>query len=305
MIFGVFCGLSAAILNSVGYIFGARFLLHYKSVLRLTVVSTLVIMVLSLPLMFILFPYGQLLRPGEFLLMILVWILAYWLGQGSFFMTLKYFNASCLASLLGLKIVLLALIFMFFTHKNPGSWQWIAVLLATGAAISFNWSGAKIGNAAGVFFLLTTLVGYCLCDISETNLIQRVMECGYSPMRSSVTVATIIYSILGICSLPFLFFFKLSRKQVVYAAPNAVLWIASQVMLMVCFALLLPVFANVILATRGIFSVLLGALLSAAGLSKFDSQISLTQWVKRGISACAMILAIAIYSLAEAGILKW
>ncbi|MBR4663220.1 MAG: hypothetical protein IKO93_05040, partial [Lentisphaeria bacterium] len=67
---------------------------------------------------------------------------------------------------------------------------------------------------------------------------------------------------------------------------------------------LLPVFANVILVTRGILSVLLGALLAAAGLSKFDSQISRAQWIKRAVSACAMILAIAIYSCAKAGILK-
>ena len=304
MIFGVFCGLSAAILNSVGYVFGTRFLLHYKSAFRLTMVSTLVMMVLSLPLMFILFPYGKLPRPGEFLLLIPVWIFAYWLGQGSFFIALKYFNASCLASLLGLKIVLLALFFRFSTHETPGLWQWIAVLLATGAAISFNWSGAKLGSPAGVFFLLTTLIGYCLCDIYETKIIQGVMECGYSLMRSSVTGASIIYSSLGICSIPFLFFLKLSRKQVVYAAPNAVLWIASQVMLMACFALLLPVFANVILATRGIFSVLLGVQLATFGLSKFDSQISRTQWIKRGVSACAMVLAITVYSLAEAGVLK-
>ena len=304
MIFGVFCGLSAAILNSVGYVFGARFLLHYKSAFRLTVISSLVMMALSLPLMLFLFPYGKLPRPGEFLLLIPVWIFAYWLGQGSFFMTLKYFNASCLASLLGLKIVLLALFFMVFTNKNPGLWQWVSVLLATGAAISFNWSGAKLTSMAGIFFLLTTLIGYCLCDIYETKIIQGVMECGYPLMRSSVTGASIIYSALGICSLPFLFFLKLSPKQVVYAAPNGVLWIASQVMLMACFALLLPVFANVILATRRIFSVLLGVLLTAFGLSKFDAQISRAQWIKRGVSACVMILAIAIYSLAEAGILK-
>ena len=92
MIFGMFCGLSAAILNSFGYIFGARFLLHYKSALRLTLVSNLVMTVLSLPLLAFLFPYGKLPRPGEFLLLIPVWIFAYWLGQGSFFMALKYFS---------------------------------------------------------------------------------------------------------------------------------------------------------------------------------------------------------------------
>ena len=120
----------------------------------------------------------------------------------------------------------------------------------------------------------------------------------------SVTATAVIYSVLGICSLPFLFFLRTTRKQLVYAAPHAVLWITSQIMLMACFATLLPVFANVILATRGIFSVLLGALLAAVGLSKFDSKISRAQWIKRAVSACAMILAIAIYSFAKAGILK-
>ncbi len=304
MIFGIFCGLSAAILNSIGYIFSARFLLNYKSALRLTVASSLVMLLLALPLTIFLFPYGKLQRPGEFGMVILIWIFAYWLGQGSFFMSMKYFSASCLSSLLGLKIVLLALIFMFTAQENPGLWQWIAVLMATGAAISFNWSGAKLGSAAGIFFLLTTLIGYCMCDIYETRVIQTMMECGYSLMRASVTAAAVVYSVLGICSLPFLFFLRTTRKQLVYAAPHAVLWITSQIMLMACFALLLPVFANVILATRGIISVLLGALLASLGLSKFDSQITRAQWIKRAISACAMIIAIAIYSCAKAGILK-
>ena len=304
MIFGIFCGLSAAILNSVDYIFSARFLLHFKSPLRLTVASSLIMFLLSLPLTIFLFPYGKLQRPGEFGMTILIWILAYWLGQGSFFMALKYFSASCLSSLLGLKIVLLAVIFMFTAQEIPGWWQWIAVLLATGAAISFNWSGAKLGSAAGIFFLLTTLIGFCMCDIYETRLIQSLISCGYSLMRSSVIATGVIYSVLGICSLPFLFFLRTTRKQLVYAAPHAVLWISSQIMLMACFAMLLPVFANVILATRGIISVLLGALLAALGLSKFDSKISRSQWIKRAVSACAMVLAIAIYSCAKAGILK-
>ena len=37
---------------------------------------------------------------------------------------------------------------------------------------------------------------------------------------------------------------------------------------------------------------------------KFDSKISRAQWIKRAVSACAMILAIAIYSCSKAGILK-
>lgn len=304
MLLGVFCGLSAAVLNSIGYIFGARFMLHYNSALRLFVAAALVMMCLCLPFLPFLFPYGQLQDRGEFLGMLLVWVAAFWCGQGCFFLSLKYFNASCLSSFLGLKIVVLALIFMFFRHESPGLWQWVAVLLSAGAAVSFNWTGAQIARPAGWLFLCITLVGYSTCDIYETELIRRLIACGCSLTRASLAATAVVYSALGLVSLPVLFFLKMTRKQLVYAAPYAGLWIGSQIMLFACFALVLPVFGNVILATRGIFSVLLGALLAAVGLSRFDSRISRGQWIKRGLAACAMTLAIAIYSFAQAGILK-
>ena len=304
MLSGVFCGLSAAILNSVGYIFSARFLLRYGSALRLVVAASLVMMFLCLPFLPFLFPWTQLQDRGEFLTMLLIWVASFWCGQGCFFMSLKYFNASCLSSFLGLKIVVLALIFLLFRHENPGVWQWIAVFLSAGAAVSFNWTGAEIGRPAGWFFLFVTLLGYSTCDIYETKIITRLIGCGCSLMRASLTATAVVYSTLGLVSLPFLFFLKMKKKQLVYAAPYAVLWIGSQIMLFACFALLRPVFGNVILATRGIFSVLVGALLAAVGLSRFDSQISRSQWIKRGFAACAMTAAIAIYSLAQAGILK-
>lgn len=304
MIFGVFCGLSAAVLNSVGYIFSARFLLHYKSALRMTVAATLVMMAICLPFLAVLFPYGKFQQPGEILFMTVIWIAAFWIGQGSFFMALKYFTASCLSSFLGLKIIVLALIFMFLNQENPGMWQWIAVILAAGAAVSFNWTGANLARPAGWLFLFTTLIGYCMCDIYETQIILRIMDCGYPLMKASLTATALVYSALGLISLPFLFRLRMTKKQFVYASPYAALWIGSQVMLFACFGLLLPVFGNVILATRGIFSVLLAALLAAVGIPQFDSHISRSQWIKRGLSACAMTLAIAIYSCAKAGLLK-
>ena len=304
MLSGVFCGLSAAILNSVGYIFSARFLLRYDSALRLVVAASLVMMFICLPFLPLLFPWAELQDRGEFLLMLLIWVGSFWCGQGCFFMCLKYFNASCLSSFLGLKIVVLALIFLFLKHENPGMWQWIAVFLSAGAAVSFNWTGAEIGRPAGWFFLFVTLLGYSTCDICETKIILKLMGCGCSLMRASLTATAVVYSALGLVSLPFLFFLKMTKRQLAYAAPYGALWIGSQIMLFACFARLLPVFGNVVLATRGIFSVLIGALLAAVGLSRFDSQISRSQWIKRGIAACAMTAAIAIYSFAQAGILK-
>ncbi|MBR2363676.1 MAG: hypothetical protein IKA79_00605, partial [Lentisphaeria bacterium] len=72
-----------------------------------------------------------------------------------------------------------------------------------------------------------------------------------------------------------------------------------QVFLMGCFALVLPVFGNVILASRGLFSVVLGAMLSFVGLQKLDAVISRKQWILRAIAAILMIGAIAVYSVSS------
>ena len=69
---------------------------------------------------------------------------------------------------------------------------------------------------------------------------------------------------------------------------------------MTCFALVAPVFGNVILASRGIFSVLLGALLAVIGIRGVDANISKKQWIRRAIAALLMVLAIGIYSFSTA-----
>ncbi|MBO4344940.1 MAG: hypothetical protein J5833_04245, partial [Victivallales bacterium] len=71
-----------------------------------------------------------------------------------------------------------------------------------------------------------------------------------------------------------------------------------QIVLLAGYALVKPVFGNVILATRGIFSVLIGAALPLFGLAALDSQIPMRKWVQRGIAAVIMLAAIAVYSFA-------
>ena len=64
----------------------------------------------------------------------------------------------------------------------------------------------------------------------------------------------------------------------------------------ICFANLMPVFGNVILATRGIWSVVFGALLPLVGLAALDSRISVMRWLQRIGAALLMVGAIALYS---------
>ena len=60
MAFGIICGLTAAALNAGGYLFNTRFLHHYHSPLRLLIVSDFIMMLISLPLLLILYPAGGL-----------------------------------------------------------------------------------------------------------------------------------------------------------------------------------------------------------------------------------------------------
>lgn len=80
------------------------------------------------------------------------------------------------------------------------------------------------------------------------------------------------------------------------SAPYAVLWFFSQIALSTCFAMILPVFANVILAFRGPFSVIMGAALSYFSIHGFDAKMSQKHWMQRALAALLMIIAITIYS---------
>ena len=119
-------------------------------------------------------------------------------------------------------------------------------------------------------------------------------------LRSAFFTATLAYTVLGAVSLPAAFAIRITRRELVSSAPYAVLWLVSQALLMVCFGLVKPVFGNVILASRGFFSVIVGAALSFFGMRGLDADIPARQWLRRAAAALLMIAAIAIYSRAVA-----
>ena len=145
--------------------------------------------------------------------------------------------------------------------------------------------------------LLLTLVAYSSVDMIETDLVVKMREySGFSTLRSSLAVVPLMYTSIGMICTPALYFFKPDKGQLAKAFPYALLWLSSQVLLLCCFAFLQPVFGNVILATRGIFSVLAGILLPYFGLAALDSKIPVSLWIRRGIAALVMLGAIALYS---------
>ncbi|MBE6374944.1 MAG: hypothetical protein E7050_00625 [Lentisphaerae bacterium] len=296
MLIGIITGFTAALVNTAGYLFNARFLLYYKSPVRLLILTSLVMMAISLPFMLIFFPFSALPSLWYYFAETILACVLFLIGQGAFFGALKFFEASRLSSLLGLKIVVLSTIFIL-CGGSLNLVQIIAVLMAASAALIFNWSGAGKTSVKGWLLLSVTLCCYSMVDFCETDLVIKVHECTqWSKFHSALVVVPVIYTFLGLLTLPLVGFYRPDKDQLSKVLPCAGLWLISQVALLCCFAFLQPVFGNVILATRGIFSVLAGFLLPYLGLSALDSKIPLRLWVRRIAAALLMLGAIAVYS---------
>ena len=296
---GILCILAAAFMNSVGYLASARFMKRYNSSVRLLIVAQGCMMVLALPFLPFVFPWGDVHDMRNYWLVAAAWEVVFIVGQCSFFAAQKYFESSRLSSLLGLKIIVLTVIFICTANGHVNMGQWLAVFMAAVAAMAFNWSGNGRTDARGWLFLLVTLVCYSLADISETRLVTIVRESGFGLIRSAFATIFFLYALLAFLSLPFLLYSRPDWAQTKMAFPYSAIWLCSQVVLIAGYALIKPVFGNVILATRGIFSVLIGAALPLFGLAALDSQIPMRKWVQRGVAAIIMMAAIAVYSFAS------
>ncbi len=297
MITGIAAGLISALLQAISYICSASFMLKYKSSLRLVIFSQLAMGVFCLPFLPFLFPRQLLEQLPEFLLWTGAWIACFTVGQTAFFNTLRTIEPSRMSSLLGLKIIVLSIIYVLIMRTPLSLLQWIAVFMSTLAAVGMNWSGGARFSLKGMLWLLVTLIAYSLTDMTETHLVS--MPKTGNIIHDGFAIGAVCYSLLGILTLPFLLKFRWTTKQFVKSVPFALTWYLSQVSLFVCFGLLGTVFGNVIQASRGLISIGLGILLLLIGLGRLDSRITPAMWVRRIAAAILMTAGIVLYSIAR------
>ena len=297
MLFGIAAGLVSALLQSISYLCSAGFMLKYRSPLRLVIFSQLVMGAFCLPFVPFVFPRGLQDRLPEFAMWVCVWLVVFSIGQVAFFSALRSIESSRISSLLGLKILVLSAISILVLRTELAALQWIAILLATAAAVGMNWSGGARFSPAGIAWLFLALIFYSLTDMTETRLVTMPHE--GSLAFHSFSVGCVCYAALGIATLPFLLKFRWTNRQFLHAAPFAGVWYFSQVALFVCFGLLGTVFGNVIQASRGMISIALGVLLFRFGLGKFDAKIGPGMWLRRAVASVLMALGIILYSLAQ------
>lgn len=299
MIFvGILAGIATALLQAISYVCSASFMQKYRSSLRLVIFSQLAMGAFSLLLLPFLFPGGLAGKYWEFFGLIAIWVAVFMVGQIGFFTTLRSIEASRMSSLLGLKIVVLAFLYVVVMRNSLSAGQWLAVALSAVAAVGMNWSGGKQFTLKGLFWLLMTLVFYSLTDMTENRLV-RLPE-GINVVSAAFGVGVVCYAILGVLTLPMLWKFRWTTRQFVLSIPFAVSWFLSQVALFVCFGLLGTVFGNVIQASRGLISIGIGMLLLHWGLGKLDARISRRMWLRRIAAGILMTAAIILYAVSGA-----
>ncbi|MBQ9089318.1 MAG: hypothetical protein IJY46_11140 [Lentisphaeria bacterium] len=297
MSFGVSLAVATALMQSLSYLASGAFIKKHQSAFKLLIVSQLFMGACSVVLLpfFLSQDVVEALRGGWYFL--IVWITMFCLGQTGFFIAQKYIEPSRLASLLGLKIIVLSALWMIFNGKMLNLLQFAGVILGVAAAFAMNWSGGKQLHRKGIAALAMTLVCYSLTDLSETAMVNMVDR--GNVVKAGISITLCCYTVLGICSLPFVKKVRWNFAMQMDSCAFAVIWLLSQMTLLICFGILGPVFGNVVQSSRGLFSVLLGVLACRFGMSQVENKISSGMWFRRGFAALLMLISIVCFSFGK------
>ena len=303
MVHGIVFGLTAALLMSLSYIFSKRFMLIHGSPFLLTLYAVLAQGVAGLILLAFVYPRFNWNFDLKTALIAAGAVAGNIFGNFSFFRTLKEVEASRLSSLLGLKIATLALICMLILQQ-PVNWlQWVAVLMATIAAVGMNFTGGKITLKAA-FWLFLTLLGYSLGDLAGTALLDAFLLMGKEGtsrlIASFASVSTTAF-FTAIVMAPLLLMKRIPKnlKMLKDASYYGLIWFTSLLFLFDCFSSVGVVYGSILQAARGVLSVIIGAILLKMGLKDYEPRVGLSAWIRRLIMALLMAGAMAVYAIAK------
>jgi len=243
MITGIFSGLAAAFFQDCGYVFSRLYVHAGRAASHLLVFTQLLMGLVSLVLLPFIWHTGAV-RDGGFLLPLFCCALCSMGGQYFFFEAEKDVEPARISSLMGLRVVLLAIISALFFGERYDVLQVTGIVLAAGSAVLMNRSSGK-HDAAGMGALSMALLFYAVSDLSVWHLI-RALETD-SILKSSLLAMSFASILQALIALPGFLRMK-TKREFVRALPFAGSWFIKQILLYLCYALLGPVFGNVVMA---------------------------------------------------------
>jgi hypothetical protein len=293
---GICFGLGAAFCQSLSYVFSGLFVRTFQLRPHVLLVLAHVAMglasVVALPLVLPdalpgLREYGGPLVGG---------VVCYLSGQTGLFLALRHTDASRVSPLLGLKLPVLAGFSVLFLGAHYVAVQWLALGLCLLAALLLNVSGPRI-RLSSLGWILWACLGYCASDLNIRLLVDRLQGGGLSLLRACLVGGFLSYTLCGALALALLPLVPWREPRLWrYALPFAAAWLGAMLLLFACFGAVGVVFGNIVQSTRGLLSILLGLLLSAAGHVNLEARASASVWLRRLLAAVLMVLSIALFS---------
>jgi len=294
---GVTVGLLSGILNAVAFLISR----HHATTrpgggLRLLVAAHLVMAAACLPAVWLLWPPAGL--DGATCLPPLAGSIGCYLaGQAALIVSLRRADASRVVPLLGLKIVALALIVTCLPGERLDLRQWVAVGLSVVAATVLQGRRDPVPPVV-MGLMLAACVGFAAADLLIVRVIDVVQAA--APARSrlwasglAVAVTYVACGLVAAALLPW----TRPRGGIDWraAATYGLVWLAGMATLYACFGLLGAVFGNVLLSSRGLFAVVIGAVLAHRGWHDLEQRVDGATLARRVAAAALMTAAIALY----------
>ncbi len=238
--------------------------------------------------------------PGwNFVVWTIVGTVGYMLGQWTWFKAIKLVEGSRLASLYCLKIPVVGVLCAWVLDLQFSWSMIIGVGLAVVAAMLMNYRKGGGFSWAGMPFLALAIVCFASSDIGVSGMLQLLSAHGEGRCYAVGMVACICNIISGSVVAPFAKKLKCNWPVIVAAIPYALCYLFTLITIYVCFSVMEPVYVNVIVSTRGIFSLVLGVLVAKLGYTAVETKLSRKEWIQRGVAALIMFSAIIIYSYSK------
>ncbi len=294
---GIGLGLAAAAGQSVSYFCSKLFVIRRgNAVLRLVVLGHLIMGGISLAVLPLLW------RPVAPELSVIAWpviraSLFYLLGQAAFFLALRYDDASRLSPLLGLKIIVLAVLYLIWPVVHLTWIHWAGAGVSVVAAMMLNYAGQRIAPAAAISVLLAC-VFYSLSDWNIAATVDVTLRYTDSRLMATLLSVSLSYVLCGAVALSLLPVAGVSSlREWHYALPFALSWLTAMVFLFACFNTIGVLYGNLVQATRGVMTVVMAAAVAKMGFVRIEPVVGRSVFLRRLAAAMLMFLAIGLYYL--------
>lgn len=228
----------------------------------------------------------------------------YLFGTSAVFRVLTTNDASRLSPLLGLKIIALGLILSLVFEQALSFEQWGAVILCVVAAVLLQQGGSGIPLQS-----LTLLSCGCVCfavaDLGIIEMINAIQNNLLLGRFSAGCLAMLVtYVFIGLIISP-LILYEYGRRPCPTtgdwqaAAEYSAAWLLAMCGLYACIGCVGVILSTILQSTRGIMSVIIGAILSGQGWHQLESQVDQHVFFRRLIAALCMTAAVALYVVAS------